>query len=194
MDSLADAISFGVAPAILLYKWALWPLGDWGLGIVFVFTACGVIRLARFNVLAGQGADNRFFIGCPIPLAAAVVVTTIIVHYKEVGTLPVVDRTWVIAEILVLSFLMVSNVRYRTFKDFKAEPASVALLTLVLSAVVLLGWWTRASVSLLFFLLGYIVWGMISTWLLPSSRQALRFESNESNLNEMTNESSTGTP
>ena len=192
MDSLADAISFGVAPAILLYKWALWPLGDWGLGIVFVFTACGVIRLARFNVLAGQGADNRYFIGCPIPLAAAMVVTTIIVHYKEVGTLPVVERSWVIAEILVLSFLMVSNVRYRTFKDFKAEPTSVALLTLILSAVVLLGWWTRASVSLLFFLSGYIVWGMISTWILPTPEKSLGFDTNNTNLNDAPNGSSPG--
>jgi CDP-diacylglycerol---serine O-phosphatidyltransferase len=190
MDSLADAISFGVAPAILVYKWALWPLGDWGLGIVFVFTACGVIRLARFNVLAGQGADSRYFIGCPIPLAAAVMVTTIIVHFKEIGTLPVSGRNWVIAEILVLSFLMVTNVRYRTFKDFKAAPSSVALLTLVLSAVVLLGWWTRASVSLLFFLTSYIVWGMISTWFLRAPQNTINFETTPPQLSDASNGSS----
>ena len=65
MDSLADAVSFGVAPAIFVYKWALWPLGMWGLGIVFVFSGCGIIRLARFNVLSSQGPTAVISLACP---------------------------------------------------------------------------------------------------------------------------------
>ena len=193
MDSLADAVSFGVAPAILIYKWALWPLDLWGLIIVFVFAGCGIIRLARFNVLSSQGADSRFFIGLPVPLAAGVLVTTIIVHYKEVGTLPVTERHWVIVELLFLSFLMVSNVRYRTFKDFKPEPASLAMLTILLSSIVLIGWWTRASVSLLVFMSGYILWGILTTWLVRAKpvEGDLPFGGAASNLEDAPNGPST---
>jgi CDP-diacylglycerol--serine O-phosphatidyltransferase len=76
LDSLADVISFGAAPALLVYKWALAPMGFLGLFLSFSFAACGALRLARFNVLAARGdkASHRFFTGLPIPLAAGVVI------------------------------------------------------------------------------------------------------------------------
>ena len=101
-----------------------------------------------------------------------------------------VDRQWVIAELLVLSFLMVSNVRYRTFKDFKAEPLSVALLSLVLSVVVLVGWWTRASVSLLVFMSGYIFWGIFTTLLWRSPKPAVDFSGASGALEDLPNNGS----
>src|SRR3954463_13543659 len=96
LDSLADVVTFGAAPALLVYRWALQPLGIGGIFIGFMFAACGALRLARFNVLAireeaakkaapaGQPtkshAAGRFFVGLPIPLGAGVVISMIIAH------------------------------------------------------------------------------------------------------------------
>ena len=89
LDSLADVISFGVAPAMLVYKWALAPLGFVGLFVSFVFAACGALRLARFNVLAPAHATTaaapRFFVGLPIPLAAGMIVSMVIAHHGTRG-------------------------------------------------------------------------------------------------------------
>src|SRR6266536_4696863 len=76
LDSLADVISFGAAPALLVYKWALAPLGFLGLFVSFAFAACGALRLARFNVLAARGdkGSSSYFVGLPIPLAAGTIV------------------------------------------------------------------------------------------------------------------------
>src|SRR5262245_4307619 len=84
LDSLADVMSFGVVPAILVYKWALLPLGFWGLFISFLFACCGALRLARFNVVAhrtGHADASRFFVGLPIPLAAGMIVSMVIANY-----------------------------------------------------------------------------------------------------------------
>src|SRR5438445_10565341 len=79
LDSLADVITFGVAPAILVYKWALYGLGFGGIVIAAIYAACGAIRLARFNVLAHSEAGvHRFFVGLPIPLAAGMLVSLVI--------------------------------------------------------------------------------------------------------------------
>src|ERR1700691_857971 len=83
LDSLADVISFGVAPGVLAYRWALAPLGFLGIFIAFSFAACGALRLARFNVLAQRATHasaSRFFIGLPIPLAAGILVSLVIAH------------------------------------------------------------------------------------------------------------------
>ncbi len=88
LDSLADVVSFGAAPALLVYKWALAPLGFLGLFISFAFAACGALRLARFNVLAMRnphGGGGNFFVGLPIPLAAGVLVSMMIAHYAVRG-------------------------------------------------------------------------------------------------------------
>src|SRR5258708_7195074 len=71
LDSLADVVTFGVAPAILVYKWALAGMGLFGIVICSIYAACGAIRLARFNVLAhAESGTPRYFVGLPIPLAA----------------------------------------------------------------------------------------------------------------------------
>jgi CDP-diacylglycerol--serine O-phosphatidyltransferase len=80
MDSLADVRSFGVVPALVAWHWGLSNYGQLGLAACFVFTACGAIRLARFNVLAARspGGPSNFFVGLPIPAAAGLLVSTII--------------------------------------------------------------------------------------------------------------------
>src|SRR5256714_3994823 len=84
LDSLADVITFGVAPAILVYKWALYGLGFAGIAIAAIYAACGAIRLARFNVLAHSEAGvHRFFVGLPIPLAAGMLVSLVIALQRQ---------------------------------------------------------------------------------------------------------------
>lgn len=142
MDSLADAISFGVAPAVLVYKWALFHFGLLGMAVAFVYATCGVIRLARFNVQAIQASSSsRHFTGLPIPLAAANLVALVLVHARSGGVV-LGPQPLLLVVVLLLSALMVSRVRYRTFKAAGARQAGVAalaLLVLVLVALVKTG-------------------------------------------------------
>src|SRR4029079_8822263 len=76
-DSLADVISFGMAPAILVYAWGLAPLGRIGLAAGFLFVSAAAMRLARFNIQSGTGLDKRYFVGMPSPAAAGVLASTV---------------------------------------------------------------------------------------------------------------------
>jgi len=115
LDSLADVISFGVAPAILVYNWALAPMAQIGWVSAFVFVACGALRLARFNVQSGN-IDPKRFNGLPIPAAAAMLATTVLFCHK-VGIEPANLGLAILIAMFVLSFLMVSSVKFHAFKD-----------------------------------------------------------------------------
>ncbi|MFY1824651.1 CDP-diacylglycerol--serine O-phosphatidyltransferase [Myxococcus fulvus] len=139
LDSLADVVSFGAAPALLVYKWALAPLGFAGLFISFAFAACGALRLARFNVLAARnphGGGGSFFVGLPIPLAAGMLVSVIISHHVASQGEPLHESAYVPVAVAVvgLSLLMVSTVRYRTFKDTRPNRKSAAVFMLMVAA------------------------------------------------------------
>lgn len=160
LDSLADVISFGVAPALLVYKWALAPFGLLGIALACIFACCGALRLARFNVLAqtGQGS-SRFFVGLPIPLAAGMIVSLVIAHQRLIGG--EVQGNWAIAAlVVVLSYLMVSNVRYRTFKDAHFSPRSAAVFTLISVAGVVVGLAFRPPFVLVAYFSAYIFLGL----------------------------------
>ena len=126
-DSLADAVSFGVAPALLAHAWALTLLPRAGSSAAFLFLACGVLRLARFNVQR-HVVDSRFFVGLPIPAAAAQVAAVVFVLPE-----PRVER-WqglaVLALVVVVAFLMVSTFRYRSFKgvDLRRRRSYISVL------------------------------------------------------------------
>jgi CDP-diacylglycerol---serine O-phosphatidyltransferase len=135
-DSLADVVSFGVAPAMLAYQWRLVMLGRWGLALAFLFLVAGSVRLARFNVQAAV-ADKRFFTGLPIPMGAAAVTLLVLLNPSPLATHR--ENTLVGVFTLVVAFLMVSTVPYRSFKDFDLHrrfPGTVvfalALLVVVL--------------------------------------------------------------
>jgi len=137
LDSLADLVSFGVAPAILVYKWALAPYGRLGWMAAFLFVACGALRLARFNVQT-KVIDPRFFIGLPIPAAAGVVVTSVLFAKEFIGdpndmTVPI----WVTFTIYILAFLMVSNIRYYSCKTCFQQKSYNVLVVFVLIIFVL---------------------------------------------------------
>ncbi|MBZ4400379.1 CDP-diacylglycerol--serine O-phosphatidyltransferase [Myxococcus sp. MISCRS1] len=139
LDSLADVVSFGAAPALLVYKWALAPLGFAGLFVSFAFAACGALRLARFNVLAARnphGGGGSFFVGLPIPIAAGMLVSVIISHHVASQGESLRESAYVPVAVAVagLSLLMVSTVRYRTFKDTRPNRKSAAVFMLMVAA------------------------------------------------------------
>ena len=114
-DSLADVISFGLAPGILMYLWALQPLGRMGWLAAFLFTACGALRLARFNTQTGT-ISSEYFNGLPIPAAAGITAVTVLLH-DQIGLLAAPNTTVMLVMLYVLSFLMVSTVKYYSFKN-----------------------------------------------------------------------------
>lgn len=127
-DSLADVVSFGVAPGLLLYSWALQPLGRVGAGAAFLYVICGALRLARFNVLTGV-TDRRYFIGLPIPGAAGVVASTVLFLDERSFGRP--ELFAIACATYVIAFLMISNIRYYSFKDLnfaKRHPFGVLLV------------------------------------------------------------------
>jgi CDP-diacylglycerol--serine O-phosphatidyltransferase len=117
-DSLADLVSFGVAPGLLIYSWALSSHGMLGSAVMFAFVACGALRLARYNVMATL-SESKYFTGLPIPAAASVVATLVIFDHHIVRMGAEVKPVLILIMTLFLAFLMVSTVKYRSFKDLK---------------------------------------------------------------------------
>ena len=118
-DSLADIISFGIAPAILSFAWGLQSLGRLGWAAGFMFVACAAMRLARFNIQSASGGDKRYFVGMPSPAAAAVPAATVFAYpwglYDYRAALPA------LAMVIVPAVLMVSTIRFRSFKKFDSQ-------------------------------------------------------------------------
>lgn len=164
LDSLADVISFGVAPGMLMWRWALQPLGFWGIFISFMFAACGALRLARFNVLAqnsSHGGASSFFVGLPIPLAAGVAISMVIAqHAAQGGPLPEVARLPVAGAIVFLSLLMVSTVRYRTFKDLKLTKKAMAVFAVVIVVGIVIATQSHPAWVLVAYFSGYLMFGL----------------------------------
>ena len=115
-DSLCDLTAFGLAPAVLIYNWALAPFGRFGWLAAFVFAACGALRLARFNVLALSGEGASDFRGLPIPAAAGVLASTVYLA-EDLRLQPIFPHAVIAAAAYLLAFLMVSTIRYRGFKN-----------------------------------------------------------------------------
>jgi CDP-diacylglycerol--serine O-phosphatidyltransferase len=131
LDSLADAVSFGVAPALLAYGWALHTLPRAGWTAAFLFLVCGVLRLARFNVQK-HVADSRFFVGLPIPAAAAQLAA--IVFFVAEPPSPRWAAVLMLALVVTLALLMVGTFRYRSFKgvDLRRRRRSITVLGIAL--------------------------------------------------------------
>lgn len=165
-DSLADVISFGVAPAILAYQWGLRDMGRWGLVVAFLFVVAGSVRLARFNVKVEQ-SDPRFFTGLPIPGGAGATVLLVLVDPT-----PVLDPRFKIVVglyLLLIALLMVSNVPYRTFKDINLRRRWPATLFFVIAVIVAMI--AVTPVTTLAVMLGaYLIAGPVE-WLLQRSRR-----------------------
>jgi CDP-diacylglycerol--serine O-phosphatidyltransferase len=138
MDSLSDMVSFGAAPALISYMWALKGLGRWGWLAAFVYCSCAALRLARFNVNTGV-VDKRYFQGLPSPAAAALIAGFIWLMtdlgFKGIDNLWGASIPWITFAVALYSGLtMVTNVPFYSFKDISMKK-SVPFVVLVLIAV-----------------------------------------------------------
>jgi CDP-diacylglycerol--serine O-phosphatidyltransferase len=137
-DSLCDLVAFGVAPAVLAYGLVLNQYGRWGWLAAFLYVACGAIRLARFNTLTGV-VKSIFFQGLPIPAAAGMVASTVLFcfHFN------IVDKKllsiFLLLTIYVLAFLMVSTIRFKSFKELDLgtrKPFSAGIVAILLICII----------------------------------------------------------
>lgn len=129
-DSLSDMVSFGLAPALVMFSWGLSGVGKLGWAAAFVFAACAALRLARFNTQIGQ-VDKKYFVGLASPPAAAIIASIVWSgHEGEVTTLTAAAAALVTA---LAGLLMVSNVRYYSFKDidFRGRVPFVVMLVVI---------------------------------------------------------------
>ncbi len=137
LDSLADVVAFGVAPGVLMYTWALKPYGKLGWLAAFVYVVCGALRLARFNVQVST-VESKRFVGLPIPAAASIVATCVLLFY-ELGGTGTIKKVSVVMLVFLLAFLMVSNIKYLSFKDpdlFKRQPFMLLVVAILLLIVI----------------------------------------------------------
>ena len=173
-DSLSDVVTFGVAPAVLVYTWALQSYGKWGWLAAFLFVACGALRLARFNVQIGI-IESRVFNGLPIPAAAAVITTGVMLYFYlgGVGTLHHISILFAVA---VLALLMVSNIKYYSFKElnfFSRKPFMSFVLIFIIMVIVI----AEQQITLFSFTLIYTFSGPL--WLLKTYWKKSTAEKNE---------------
>jgi CDP-diacylglycerol--serine O-phosphatidyltransferase len=169
LDSLSDVITFGVAPAMLVYKWGLTEFGRVGIFIAGLFVCAGAMRLARFNVLsrreeiAGHKSPGKYTLGLSIPAAASVLVLMVIVSHNA-GQYRGISEGFVAGVVLVLSYLMVSRIRFRSFKDLRFNRKTVGLFLLAVGcwlAVVMNG--VDKAFIFLLLITAYIVLGLTET-------------------------------
>src|SRR5438067_2275726 len=117
-DSLADLVAFGVAPGILMYQWALNQWGRWGWLAASLYVTCGALRLARFNVQIAS-VEKRHFVGLPIPAAAAVVASTVLMYFRLGGQGESAKHVTMLLVIFAVAGLMVSEIKYYSFKEIR---------------------------------------------------------------------------
>lgn len=166
-DSLSDLISFGVAPSILMYKWALEPFGRLGWLACFMYMACGALRLARFNVQVGK-VEKRYFQGLPIPMAAGIVSTSVMAA-NELGVTAYKNHL-ALAMTFLLAVVMVSNFRYRSFKDLDFRERK-PFFTLFIGLCVLIWVALKPEVNLFLAFITYALLGAIFGVFAPARRR-----------------------
>ncbi len=189
IDSLADVVSFGAAPALLIYHWTLSQLGLVGMVSSFVFVACGAVRLARFNVLSmdASGAPtkpSRYIVGLPIPGAAGILVSLVVANNAVHGAIGAPRYAGgILAVTLGLAFLMVSTVRFRSFKDLKLNARTLALVGFVLGTSIVILTQLKPAFVLVWLLGFYVVIGIVESLWALSNRLRGRRENERTSLN-----------
>lgn len=166
LDSLADVISFGLAPAILAFSWGLSDLGRKGLAAGFLFVAAAAMRLARFNIQTTAQLDKRYFVGMPTPAAGGVIAATVYAWPNALTPRPLGGDGWwefthlgiqvvALAVVLVPAALMVSTIRFRSFKaiNFGWGPSYMPALVF---ALLLAAIFADAQITLPIIAYGYL--------------------------------------
>jgi CDP-diacylglycerol--serine O-phosphatidyltransferase len=171
LDSLSDLVAFGVAPAVLIYSWALQPYGRLGWGAAFLYVICGALRLARYNVQMGT-EESKAFVGLPIP-AAGIVVASLVLFYNEViGSLA--GRNYIILFLpFLLAALMVSTLRFHGMKefDFKTRKPFWLLVVIVVAFVLV---FMNPEIVLFIFSIIYVSWGIVEGTLMFHKNRKLK--------------------
>jgi len=158
LDSLSDLVSFGVAPAVMMYNWALAPFGRIGWAAAFWFMACGALRLARYNVQMGT-TESKSFTGMPIPGAAGIV-ASLVLFYHEVWDVALGKNIFILGLTILLAFLMVSTLKYHGAKEinFKQRKPFWILVAFVLVVAIVI---IHPPISLFIFAMIYLIGGII---------------------------------
>jgi len=169
LDSLADVISFGVAPALLVYKWVLYRFPVPGLIVSFLYVACAAVRLARFNVLASNSSGapvkpGKFIIGLPTPPACGILVSLVVANHAAGGLIGRSEYTMVLLFVTIgLSLLMVSNVHFRSFKELRLDTGTVVFVLFVIASSAFVWQRFRPEFVLVWLLSVYLVIGILET-------------------------------
>jgi CDP-diacylglycerol--serine O-phosphatidyltransferase len=189
LDSLADVITFGAAPALLVYRWGLTSFGRLGILIAGLFVCAGALRLARFNVLSrreeggsGPKQPGKYILGLTIPTAASVLVFMVIISHnisrrmsssaEDEAQFRLIGETSTAIVVMVLSALMVSRVRFRSFKDLRLSRKTVGVFLLIVgaSAAIVFAGLEKAFIFLLL-VLAYIGLGLAEEIIFFKSRR-----------------------
>ena len=197
IDSLADVVSFGVAPSLLVYKWSLFQQGTVGLVVAFTFAAAGAVRLARFNVLSmGEGGKptkpSKYIIGLPVPGAAGILISLVVANHAVGGNLSGPKYVYPMMGLTVfLAFLQVSTIRFRSFKDLKLNARSVGLVLFAVASSAIVSLQTKPAFVLVWLLSFYVVIGVVETMIMvPREIAQRRREARAAQLNPPTARSS----
>jgi CDP-diacylglycerol---serine O-phosphatidyltransferase len=159
LDSLSDLVAFGVAPAVMLFKWSLASYGRIGWSAAFLFMACGALRLARYNVQMGS-AESKSFTGMPIPGAATIVATMIIFYHEIWETVPAAKNIYILLLTFILAVLMVSTLRFHGAKEIdfsKRKPFWILVAIVVAFAIIVM----HPPIALFIFAMIYLFGGII---------------------------------
>ncbi|MDC0683163.1 CDP-diacylglycerol--serine O-phosphatidyltransferase [Sorangium atrum] len=184
IDSLADIVSFGVAPSMLVYQWTLHRFDLAGLLVSFFFTACGAVRLARFNVLsmgeAGKPTKpSKYIVGLPIPGAAGILVSIVVANHAAAGEIGG-ERyaSAILVTTTILSLLMVSTIRFRSFKDLRLNVRTVLFVAFAVGSSAVISTQLQPAFVLVWLLGFYVLLGIFeSLWHLPARLRGLRRDS-----------------
>lgn len=172
-DSISDMVSFGVAPALVMFLWSLSSFGNIGWVACFLYVGCTALRLARYNVQVGFVEKNHF-LGIPSPMAAFMLCGLMLIfngQQLEELSMPLIGKIkyYVLSLVILLSLLMVSHVRYRNFRSlFLKRRLPFYVLFIVLLTIMLLALkplWTVFIIGLLYVLSGLIL--TMLKWVLP---------------------------
>jgi CDP-diacylglycerol---serine O-phosphatidyltransferase len=158
LDSLADVVSFGLAPAILAFTWGLWPLGRLGWAAGFVYVTAAAMRLARFNIQTASTTDKRYFAGLPSPAAGGVIASTVFMF--PYGLQDPRIALAALPMVLVPGFLMVSTIRFRSIKaiDVGWRRSYIALF---IGAVMIALIASHPRIALVVMAYTYITWAVV---------------------------------
>ncbi len=176
IDSLADVVSFGVAPGLLVLRWALEPLGIAAVLVSFGYVACGAIRLARFNVqtMSTTGAPHKpgkYIVGLPIPGAAGILVSLVVANHAAAGQLTG-SPGLILCVVIALSFFMVSTIKFRSFKDLRMSWRTLLLVAFAIGSSAVIALSFHISYALIWLLASYVAIGVTEA-IIGVSRRAV---------------------